>query len=325
MSGNVPGGFRKGGALITRSVGAPAGPSASAASGAERGRPEVVRGDSAFPGVVFDSSASGAEKDLMLFPQDCFNCSARGEVRMCSTDVPHFKEVILMSFACDECGWKNVEVKGGGAVPPHGSVSELRYEPGRPHSAADMRRDVIKGDTAAVELVELELSLEQGSLGGLYTTVEGLLVIVRDKLFDADPFAHADAGDSSAAAAAGTGASGGDGGGGGGGGSGGGGGPRARRMAEVLAELEAYARGEKAFTLRVRDPMANTYIYSPFADGLGGDGAGVGADPSLTVTMYTRTAEEDADLGLADMDAPEDVDGAAAAAAAAEAAEAAGR
>ena len=94
-------------------------------------------------------------------------------------------------------------------------------------------------------------------------------------------------------------------------------------MAEVLEELATYARGEKAFTLRLRDPMANTWIYSPFEDGIGagggaGGGGGVaGVDPSLTVTSYRRTDEEDADLGLADMNAPEDVDGSVAAAAAA--------
>ena len=290
LSGNVPGGFKKGGALITRLT------ARAALTDDVRGRAEVLRGGSAFPALRFDSSAAGAETELMLFPQDCFNCSAKGEVRMCSTDVPHFKEVILMSFACDECGWKNVEVKGGGAVPPQGTVNELRFRPGLPHSADDLRRDVIKGDTAAVELVELELSLEQGSLGGLYTTVEGLLTIVRDKLKESDPFAHAEAGDSSA------------GGGHAGAGSlgeeiGSASGGRAARMLAVFKALEAYARGERAFTLRLQDPMANTWIYSPFADGLLAEGP----DPSLSVTTYARSAEEDGDLGLLDMDAPEDM------------------
>jgi zinc finger protein len=232
----------------------------------------------------------------MLFPADCFNCSASGEVRMCSTDVPHFKEVILMSFACEECGWKNVEVKGGGAVPPRGTINELRYRPGLPHSAQDMQRDVIKGDSAAIRLEELDLEIGQGSLGGLYSTVEGLLQMLRDRLYDTDPFAAPGAGDSrrvgginqgeaadapgGAAEAAGR---------------------QDARMREVYETLEAYARGERAFTLRITDPMANTWIYSPAADGLGGSD-----DPSLTVEHYTRSEEEDIDLGLADMDAPRD-------------------
>jgi C4-type Zn-finger protein len=49
---------------------------------------------------------------------------------MCVTDIPHFKEIIIMSFLCDECGNRTVEVKGGGAVPDHGTKTTLRVEPG---------------------------------------------------------------------------------------------------------------------------------------------------------------------------------------------------
>ena len=214
---------------------------------------------------------------------------------MCSTDVPHFKEVILMSFACDECGWKNVEVKGGGAVPPFGTISELRFVPGTKSSSQDMIRDVIKGDSASVELVEIDVLVQQGSLGGLYTTVEGLLTIIRDKLFDSDPFSHEQrdsltvGGLNIGEVAVEKGPS-----------------ERETRMTAIVAELEAYARGEKPFTLKIQDPMANTWIYSPYADGIGAD-KGQAEDPSLTVTHYTRTEEEDIDLGLADMYAPENM------------------
>jgi len=117
---------------------------------------------------------------------------------MCVTDVPHFKEVIIMSFTCDACGWRNVEVKGGGAVPPAGTLTELRYDPAAPDADRDMTRDVIKSDTSAVEIPEIELLLEAGSLGGMYTTVEGLLTAARDTLLEGNPFSGA------AAAAAGT-------------------------------------------------------------------------------------------------------------------------
>jgi ZPR1 zinc finger protein len=289
MSGNVPGGFKKGGALITRPT------ERAVLTDSVRSRAGIIGEGTAFPSVVFDSSATGGERDIMLFPQDCFNCSAAGEVRMCSTDVPHFKEVILMSFACDECGWKNVEVKGGGAVPPFGTISELRYVPGKESSSQDMIRDVIKGDSASVELVEIDVLVQQGSLGGLYTTVEGLLTIIRDKLFDSDPFSHEQrdsltvGGLNIGEVAVDKGPS-----------------ERETRMTSIVAELDAYARGEKSFTLKIQDPMANTWIYSPYADGIGAD-KGQAEDPSLTVTHYTRSEEEDIELGLKDMNAPEDM------------------
>jgi len=37
---------------------------------------------------------------------------------MCVTNIPHFKETIVMAFQCDYCGAKSNEVKGGGSVSP---------------------------------------------------------------------------------------------------------------------------------------------------------------------------------------------------------------
>jgi ZPR1 zinc finger protein len=273
MSGNVPGGFRKGGALIHRATDR----AQLTESGKRSGTVRDAHGG--ISGLIFDSSSSDSTKEVMRFPQDCFNCSAKGEVMMCVTDVPHFKEIILMSFSCEDCGYKNVEVKGGGAVPPTGTVHELCYTPGKAHSEADMTRDVIKGDTAAVELPELEVELAPGTLGGMYTTVEGLLSAIRDKLAESDPFSMA-GGDSADRS-------------------------RSVRMHEVMDGLEACVSGARAFTLRMRDPMANTWIYSPFEGVVADlDGTKGQSDPVLTVTPYVRSEDEDLELGLLDMNAP---------------------
>lgn len=72
---------------------------------------------------------------------------------------------------------------------------------------------------------------------------------------------------------------------------------RRATMASFMTQLDACIAGERAFTLRLTDPMANTWIHSPFA------GTGE-ADPRLTHEPYARTHEEDMELGLFDMDAP---------------------
>jgi len=282
MSGNVPGGFKKGGALINRATDRASLTNSSRRAGA------VHDASGRLAGLIFDSSSSDATKEVLTFPQDCFNCSAKGEVRMCVTDVPHFKEVILMSFSCDECGWKNVEVKGGGAVPPKGTIHELQYIPNTDHSEEDMIRDVIKGDTASVEIPELDIELQPGTLGGMYTTVEGLLTAIKDRLLESNPFTSEaiDSGDSS----------------------------RTSRMNEVTEKLEACQHGKIPFTLRIRDAMANTWIYSPYSsvvgemDGRSNLATTDGGDPYLTVLHYTRTEDEDLELGLLDMNAPRDDD-----------------
>ena len=80
-----------------------------------------------------------------------------------------------MSDACDGCGYRNSEVKGGGGVPRRGRRIELRVE-----APEDLRRDVIKAETATLEIPELELEVTTGTLGGLITTVEGLVESVAD-------------------------------------------------------------------------------------------------------------------------------------------------
>lgn len=63
-----------------------------------------------------------------------------------------------------------LQVKGGGSIPTKGTVYTLEAV-----SKDDFKRDVLKSDTAVLELPQLELVMEMGTLGSMYTTVEGLL------------------------------------------------------------------------------------------------------------------------------------------------------
>ena len=75
-----------------------------------------------------------------------------------------------MADSCDVCGYKNSEVKGGGAISDRGRRFTLRVA-----DPADLQRDVLKSESASVSVPELELEVTTGTLGGLVTTVEGLL------------------------------------------------------------------------------------------------------------------------------------------------------
>lgn len=44
---------------------------------------------------------------------------------MCTTSIPYFKELIVMSFKCDFCGIKSTEVKVGGEVSDYGKEITL--------------------------------------------------------------------------------------------------------------------------------------------------------------------------------------------------------
>lgn len=60
-----------------------------------------------------------------------------------------------MSDSCDVCGYKNSELKGGGGVSDFGRRITVHVS-----EPDDLRRDVIKAETASVRLRVCQASLE---------------------------------------------------------------------------------------------------------------------------------------------------------------------
>jgi zinc finger protein len=63
--------------------------------------------------------------EAISIPSLCPSCQCEGESLTALTNIPHFKEIIIMSFLCKLCGYRNSDVKGGGAVPTFGSEVRL--------------------------------------------------------------------------------------------------------------------------------------------------------------------------------------------------------
>lgn len=106
---------------------------------------------------------------------------------MCETSIPYFKDLIIMSFKCDHCGAHSTETKTSGNIEDFGVKIVLKNP-----DAEDLKRDLFKSDTCSVEIPELELELDYGTLGGVFTTVEGLIEKIHDHLNDNNPFADSD-------------------------------------------------------------------------------------------------------------------------------------
>ncbi|KAJ1678463.1 nucleolar zinc-finger protein, partial [Spiromyces aspiralis] len=125
--------------------------------------------------------------EIITFPANCSSCNAPSETRMKLMDIPHFKEVIVMSTTCDSCGYKSNEVKSGGAVAPKGKRITLKMT-----DMEDLSRDLLKSETSGLSIPEIDLDLTPGTLGGRFTTVEGLLRQVHDELKERAPFIGGD-------------------------------------------------------------------------------------------------------------------------------------
>ena len=175
-----------------------------------------------------------------------------------------------MSTVCDDCGYRSNEVKTGGAVPDKGSRITLDVK-----TPEDLSRDVLKSESAALFCPELQLRVEPGTMGGRFTTVEGILENIkkdlRSQVFGLDdgdaPVPEDKGGDSMTSQSK-------------------------QTWESFFADVTLAIDGKKTFTLVLEDPLAASYVQSFTAPE---------PDPQIKVEEYDRTEEEEEDLGLRDI------------------------
>lgn len=227
------------------------------------------------------------DDDVILKIQTaCPSCGASIDMETCVIDIPHFKEAIIMSVTCEECGYRSNEVKGSGEIESHGTSITLRVE-----TINDMSRHVIKSDTACVAIPEIDFQLQESGLG-VHTTVEGLLVSMHDGLKEANPFVSSssdgdDDGSSSPSISS-----------------------KHDKFDMFLSNLKSMAEGGKLlpFTLIITDPVSNSFIGPIPAEG-GGDIVSVQitnqlettTDARITIEKFERSQKQNEDIGLSDM------------------------
>lgn len=211
-------------------------------------------------------------EEVYSFPATCSSCGHELETRMKEINIPYFQNVILMSSSCPTCGYKDNEVKSGGAISDKGKRVTLKVEAGDEDVLA---RDILKSDTCGLEIPEIDLILQPGTLGGRFTTVEGLLNEIYDelstKVFRTGDSATAGVGQGIAGEAIKAGE---------------------RNFSQFLQGLKEVMGVKRDFTLILDDPVSNSYLQNPNAPD---------ADPDMKIEEYTRTEEQDDDLGISDM------------------------
>ncbi|GMH89863.1 hypothetical protein TrVE_jg7982 [Triparma verrucosa] len=234
-------------------------------------------------------------EEVMTFPTTCPHCNVPATTNMCVTNIPHFKEIIIMSLDCEKCGYKSNEIKGGGAIPKFGTKVSLTVS-----DAEDFGREVLKSDTAGIAIPELELELEEGSLDGVYSTVEGLLKKLVSNMEAANPFAS---GDSSKKHHVGNDAEGGK----------FGEQSLSQKYDTFMARLRTLSEGKSdgPFTLIINDPLSNSFVGPPpsVAASLAlkaeeGNSEAVYSDykdPRVEIVEYVRSQDQDDILGISDL------------------------
>ena len=225
------------------------------------------------------TSSEITKDEILTFPGQCSSCGHPINTYMKRVDIPYFKvrivfsrvsfrrcslsltlclqEILIMSTNCDRCGYRDNEVKSGAAISAEGKRIILKVE-----DSEDLSRDILKSETAGLEIPEIDLVLTHGTLGGRFTTLEGLLTQVYEELSE-----KVIAGDSSQ-------------------------GNEKKSFDKFLADLKSVIAVERPFTVILDDPLANSYIQSLYAPD---------PDPNMTSETYERTWDQNEELGLNDI------------------------
>ena len=214
-----------------------------------------------------DSMADVDILDGAIYELDspCPGCSKAAKMNVKMVKIPYFKEVIVSALTCDHCGYKTSDVKTGGEVPEKGKRHTLRV-----NTIKDLSRDVLKSESAVMHIPECDIEMEAGTMGGRFTTIEGVLMQLRSdlrKVVHGDDESESFAGDGMQW-------------------------KKREEWTEFFEKLDKAIACEMKFTCIMEDPLANSYIQSLTAPE---------PDPQLHEEDYVRTAEEMESLGLADM------------------------
>ncbi|XP_066984816.1 zinc finger protein ZPR1 [Macrobrachium rosenbergii] len=205
-----------------------------------------------------DEDETSVKDEVLIFDTICNHCSKPTKTNMKVTQIPYFKEVVIMATNCEGCGHRTNEVKSGGGISEKGKRITLKLT-----DPCDMARDVLKSETCEIEVPELGLHLGGGLIGGKFTTLEGLLIDIRNDL-ENNPFLTGDSSDNS----------------------------RKAIIQKLIADLEQVRNGNLQVTIKMNDPAGNSYLQNLYAPD---------DDPEMEVEEYERSYEENEALGINDM------------------------
>ena len=125
----------------------------------------------------------------------------------------------------------------------------------------DLNRDIFKSETSKITIPEVGFETDQGSLGSVFTTVEGIIDKICDQLYNM-PFSSGDSSVNS-------------------------------EISDFIKKLRELQKLKQKFTLILDDPISNSFIFP-----IEGNNQN---DTRLKKEEYERTWEQNEELGINDM------------------------
>ncbi|EIW79163.1 zf-ZPR1-domain-containing protein [Coniophora puteana RWD-64-598 SS2] len=237
--------------------------------------PKTVSGPQDVSTGTDEEAPTLENEEVFEFPGICSRCYQPLITRMKKVSIPYFKDTLIMSTNCENCGYRDNEIKSGAAISEQGKKITLKVE-----DQEDLARDILKSETAGLTIPEIDLVLQPGTLGGRFTTLEGILDQVYEELSE-KAFTREDSvvsGEDRVSFE-----------------------QFLQKLKDVCARIYVKSAANP-FTLILDDPLANSYLQNLYAPD---------PDPNMTIETYDRSWQQNEDLGLNDMkveDYEEDAD-----------------
>jgi zinc finger protein len=198
-------------------------------------------------------------------------CQENGTTRLLLTRIPFFRDVIIMSFECPHCGYRNNEIQPTGTIAEMACRFELFVDvhtkwneamklmtyPNNQIVQRDLLRQIVKSDAAVIRIPEIDFEIPRSKRGEI-TTIEGILTTSADNLERDQEDRRAQ--DPNVADA----------------------------VQKVITKLRAFAEGHEPFTFVLEDLSGNSYLENPNAPE---------KDPRVKITHWARSAAETEEIG----------------------------
>ena len=107
----------------------------------------------------------------------CMNCKEQGTTRLLLTKIPFFKDIIVMSFSCPHCGYRNTSTEDAKELAPQGIHFVLTVK-----TSKDMDRRIIKSNYASLSIPCCGLEIPQMTQKGKLSTIEGFISNAKENL-----------------------------------------------------------------------------------------------------------------------------------------------
>ncbi|XP_044204701.1 zinc finger protein ZPR1 [Thunnus albacares] len=191
----------------------------------------VISEDNVRGGSVFkDISADDEDWQPTEIESLCMNCYQNGTTRLLLTRIPFFKEIIVSSFSCGNCGWSNTEIQSAGRIQEQGVCYTLKVK-----TKQDLNREVVKADSATTRIPELDFEIPPFTQKGSLSTIEGLLDRAVAGLEQDQAVRRATHPEV------------------------------AEKIDEFIQKLRKLKEVENEFTLVIEDPSGNSFVENPLA------------------------------------------------------------